>query len=234
LRDDMTYPDYRVVIITLDQHTAGPIARLSPKLAADFPGLRVDVFASAEWENDPSAMEAAVEAVGKADILIGNLVFLEDQLNAIVPAMRARRDHCDAFVGVIADPSIVELTRMGDLDMSKPASGPMAMLKKLRGAKSHDSASGAKKMKMLKRLPKILRLIPGKAQDLRTWFLCMQYWLGGSDENIEQMMRMLISRYSNRAEWNGISVCITQIFRLRGSRPIWLNCPKWMGRRSVS
>jgi magnesium chelatase subunit H len=62
----------------------------------------------------------------------------------------------------------------------------MAMLKKLRGAKSHDSASGAKKMKMLKRLPKILRLIPGKAQDLRTWFLCMQYWLGGSDENIEQ------------------------------------------------
>ena len=206
MRDDVTYPDYRVVIITLDQHTAGPIARLSPKLAAEFPGLRVDVFASAEWENDPSAMEAAVAAVGEADILVGNLVFLESQLNAIVPAMRARREHCDAFVGVIADPSIVELTRMGDLDMSKPASGPMAMLKKLRGAKSHDSASGAKKMKMLKRLPKILRLIPGKAQDLRTWFLCMQYWLGGSDENIEQMLRMLISRYSSHRDWNGITV----------------------------
>jgi magnesium chelatase subunit H len=206
LRDERTYPDYRVVIITLDQHTAGPIARLSPKLAAEFPGLAVDVFASAEWENDPNALQNAVDAVSQADILIGNLVFLESQLNAIVPAMRARRDHCDAFLGVIADPSIVELTRMGDLDMSKPASGPMAMLKKLRGAKSHDSASGAKKMKMLKRLPKILRLIPGKAQDLRTWFLCMQYWLGGSDENIEQMLRMLISRYSTRRDWNGLTI----------------------------
>lgn len=206
MRDELTYPDYRVVIITLDQHSAGPIARMSPRLAAEFPGLRVDVFASAEWENDPSALNAAIAAVGEADILIGNLIFLENQLNAIVPAMRARREHCDAFVGVIADPSIVELTRMGDLDMSKPASGAMAMLKKLRGAKSHDSSDGAKKMKMLKRLPKILRLIPGKAQDLRTWFLCMQYWLGGSDANIEQMLRMLISKYSNRGEWNGIKV----------------------------
>ncbi|MEJ6477990.1 MAG: cobaltochelatase subunit CobN, partial [Octadecabacter sp.] len=206
MRDEMTFPDYRVVIITLDQHTAGPIARLSPKLAAEFPGLRVDVFASAEWENDPSALDAAIAAVGEADILVGNLVFLENQLNAIVPAMRARRDHCDAFIGVIADPSIVELTRMGDLDMSKPASGAMAMLKKLRGAKSESSANGAKKMKMLKRLPKILRLIPGKSQDLRAWFLCMQYWLGGSDENIEQMLRMLLSKYSSRPAWNGLTI----------------------------
>jgi len=192
LRDELTYPDYRVVIITLDQHTAGPIARVTPKLASDFPGLRVDVFASAEWESTPQALEAAKAAIAKADIIVSNLVFLEDQLNAIVPAMRARRNHCDAIVGVLADTSIVELTKMGDLDMSKPASGPMALLKKLRGAKKHDTASGAKKMKMLRRLPKILKLIPGKAQDLRSWFLCMQYWLGGSDENIEQMMLSLI------------------------------------------
>ncbi len=56
---------------------------------------------------------------------------------------------------------------------------------------------------MLRRLPRILRFIPGKAQDLRAWFLCMQYWLGGSDDNIEQMMRFLVSRYARRAEWTG-------------------------------
>ena len=210
MRDELTYPedrpDYRVVIVTLDQHTAGPIARISPKLAVDFPGLRVDVFASAEWENNPQSLVEAKAAVAQADIIVSNLVFLEDQLNAIVPAILARREDCDAIVGVIADTSIVELTKMGDLDMSKPASGPMGLLKKLRGAKKHDSASGAKKMKMLRRLPKILKLIPGKAQDLRSWFLCMQYWLGGSDENIEQMMRMLLSRYSSRMDWRGIDV----------------------------
>ena len=61
--------------------------------------------------------------------------------------------------------------------------------------------SGKSKMKTLRRLPKILRLIPGKSQDLRNWFLSMQYWLGGSDENIEQMIRLLVSRYAVGQSW---------------------------------
>ncbi len=78
----------------------------------------------------------------------------------------------------------------------------MQLLKKLRGSKGSPSASsGEKQMAMLRRLPKILRFIPGKAQDLRAWFLLMQYWLGGSDDNIEQMMRFLVSRYATRADW---------------------------------
>jgi magnesium chelatase subunit H len=62
-----------------------------------------------------------------------------------------------------------------------------AFLKKLRGDRRKPSpASGEKQMALLRRLPKILRFIPGKAQDLRAWFLSMQYWLGGSDDNIER------------------------------------------------
>lgn len=203
MRDELTYPGYRVVIVTLDQHTAGPIARMSPRLAADFPGLRVDVFAAAEWDCNAQALEDCKAAVAEANIVIGNLLFLESQLKAIKPALEARRDALDAFVGVVADTEIVQLTKMGDLDMSKPASTAMRLLKKLRGKGAPSGKSGAKQMKILRRLPKILRLIPGKAQDLRTWFLCMQYWLGGSDENIEQMMRMLLGRYASRADWRG-------------------------------
>jgi magnesium chelatase subunit H len=48
------------------------------------------------------------------------------------------------------------------------------------------------------------KLIPGKAQDLRSWFLVMQYWLGGSDENIESMVRYLLGKYAKgREEWLG-------------------------------
>ena len=56
-------------------------------------------------------------------------------------------------------------------------------------------------MKMLRRIPKILKLIPGKSQDLRAWFLSMQYWLGGSDDNIENMIRFLVSRYTRVPAW---------------------------------
>ncbi len=140
-------------------------------------------------------------ALREADIVIANLLFLEEHVAPILPDLIAARDARDAFVGIIADGQIVKLTKMGDLDMGKPASAAMQLLKSLRGSKQPSSASGEKQMKMLRRLPKILRFIPGKAQDLRAWFLCMQYWLGGSDDNIEQMMRFLVSRYATRADW---------------------------------
>ena len=94
---------------------------------------------------------------------------------------------------------------MGDLDMAKPASGAMALMKKLRWSSKASAGSGAKQMKTLRRLPKILKLIPGKARDLRAWFLSMQYWLGGSDDNVEQMIRFLIGRYADRPDWHGAS-----------------------------
>ena len=47
-------------------------------------------------------------------------------------------------------------------------------------------------MTMLRRLPKLLRLIPGTAQDLRVFFLMMQYWLAGSEENLRRMMHCLV------------------------------------------
>ncbi|MFQ6551093.1 magnesium chelatase subunit H [Aestuariibius insulae] len=201
MRDEMIRP-YRICVITLDAHSAGPAARAIQDLVADFPGLEINVFPAAEWGEHPEALTATKDAVAQADIIIANLLFLEEHIQAILPDLIERRPHCDAVVGLIADPQIVQLTKMGDLDMSKPASGAMALLKKLK-PKTKSASSGASQMRMLRRLPKILRLIPGKAQDLRAWFLSMQYWLGGSDDNIREMVRFLISRYADRAEWHG-------------------------------
>ncbi len=90
---------------------------------------------------------------------------------------------------------------MGTLDMMAPQSGAMKLMKRLRGSSKPSSSSGADKMRMLRRLPKILKFIPGKAQDLRAWFLTMQYWLGGSDDNVEAMIRFLLNRYAKCSEW---------------------------------
>ena len=198
-------PDYRVVIVTLDRHSAGPAARVEARLADTFPGLRLSVHAAAEWGGDPAALDAAKADVAEADIVIANLLFLEEHVRAIGPAIAARRARADAVVGCIAASEIVTMTRMGTLDMSQPASGVMAMLKKLRGSNKPSASSGEKQMAMLRRLPRILRFIPGKAQDLRAYFLSMQYWLGGSDDNVEALVRFLIGRYATRADWRGIS-----------------------------
>lgn len=208
MRDEMIRQPYTVVLLSLDRHAAGPAARVAPLLAQDFDGLELIIHAAAEWEKTPETLATAKADIARADIIVTSVIFLEDQVRAILPALKARRDDCDAMINLIADQEIVQLTRMGDLDMSRPASGIMGLLKKLKP--SSKSGSSAKDMtKMLRRLPKILRLIPGKSQDLRAWFLSMQYWLGGSDENIDGMVRFILSRYAtSRPEWLGTQVAL--------------------------
>ncbi|MEO0342649.1 MAG: magnesium chelatase subunit H [Pseudomonadota bacterium] len=194
---------YSVVILTLDAHIAGPVARAQARLERDFPGLELSVHAAAEWSENPQALDGARNAIGQADMVVSTILFLEEHITAVLPHLEARRPALDAFVGAVSDSQIVKLTKLGGLDMAKPESGMLALLKKLRGSSKKKQASGEKQMAMLKRLPKILRLIPGKAQDLRAYFLCMQYWLGGSDDNIEAMVRFLISRYAKDEGWRG-------------------------------
>ncbi|WP_299968823.1 magnesium chelatase subunit H [uncultured Roseobacter sp.] len=205
MRDDRSIggrlPGYRVVILTLDSHAAGPALRAMERLGADYPGLSLSIHAAAEWGETPGAFEAAREAVETGDIIIANLLFLEEHIARILPTLQARRDHCDAMIGVIADAAIVRLTRMGSLDMMAPQSGTMKLMKRLRGSSKPSSSSGAQKMALLRRLPKILKFIPGKSQDLRAWFLTMQYWLGGSDDNVEAMVRFLLGRYATGTGW---------------------------------
>jgi magnesium chelatase subunit H len=97
------------------------------------------------------------------------------------------------MIGMVCGPAIAKLTKLGSLDMSAPDSGVAKPLKGLRG-KSTGKAAGAGQLKMLKRLPEILRFLPGKAQNLRTYFLCMQCWLGGSDADIEAMLTYLVGK----------------------------------------
>lgn len=203
MRDDSFSPVYRFVVITLDSHAAGPAARVSSDLAMDFPGLEVSIHAAATWAENPAELEAARTAVRQADMIVANLLFIEEHINFILPDIIARRDECDAVVGVIADTQITNLTKMGDLDMSKPSSAAMKLLKKLK-PNTKKSSSGEASAKILRRLPQILKFLPGKAQDLRAYFLTMQYWLGGSDDNMREMVRFLISRYSRYEDWHQV------------------------------
>ena len=124
------------------------------------------------------------------------MLFLESQVTPLIGALEARAPHCDAIVGCLSAPEVVRLTRLGKFDMSKPQSGPIALLKRLKGKSGHKPTSGAAQARLLRRLPKILKFIPGTAQDVRAYFLTMQYWLAGSEDNIRNMIAALIERYA--------------------------------------
>ncbi|MES1984476.1 MAG: magnesium chelatase subunit H [Pseudomonadota bacterium] len=189
-------PPVRVVIVTLDNHLSGAVRRAEAQFAAGGQNISIGFHAAADWEEKPETLAAARADIARGDIILCTMLFLEDYINAVLPDLTARREDCDAMVGLMSGTEIVKLTRLGDYRMDKPASGPLALLKKLRGSSKPGASSGAKQMTMLRRLPKILRFIPGTAQDVRAYFLTLQYWLAGSDDNMVDLIRALIGRYA--------------------------------------
>ncbi len=186
----------RVVIVTLDNHLKGAVDRAEAVLGPE--GIDLSLHAAADWGSDPFELEKVKAAIATADVVIATMLFLDDHIQMILPALEARREACDAMVCMMSAGEVVRLTKMGNYRMDAPAKGPLALLKKLRGSSGKDGKpnSGAGQMKMLRRLPKILRFVPGTAQDVRAYFLTLQYWLAGSDENVVAMVRALIDRYA--------------------------------------
>ncbi len=190
----------RVVIVTMDSHLASATARASQLLARRLPGVMLSVHAASEWADDASALARCVADIGSADIVLASMLFMEEHFLPVLPALQARRDHCDAMVCIMSAGEVMRLTRIGRFSMDGSTRGPMAFLKKLRG-KSDDkkpgTTAGAQQMKMLRRIPKLLRFIPGTAQDVRAYFLTLQYWLAGSEENIASLVQLLVNGYAD-------------------------------------
>jgi len=186
----------KMVVVTMDTHFASSFNRANAQLKRDFPGLTWSLHAASEYTGNDALIAKCKADIASADIVLCGMLFLEDHFLPILDDLRARRMQCDAMVCMASATEVTQLTRFGLFDMSKPASGPMALLKKLRGGGGKDkpATGGAAQMKMLRRLPQLLRFIPGTAQDVRAYFITLQYWLGGSDDNVLNMVRHLIDR----------------------------------------
>ncbi len=190
----------RVVVVTMDSHLAGAALAAARGLKRELPGLAFAVHAADEWASDPEALEACRADIAAGDIVVAAMLFLEDHIQAVLPALAARRDGCDAMLGLLSAGEVMRLTRLGRFNMAGEAKGVMALLKRLRGSSKKDgnpaASSGRGQMKMLRELPKLLRFIPGTAQDVRAYFLALQYWLAGSEANLANLIRMLVHRYA--------------------------------------
>jgi magnesium chelatase subunit H len=185
----------RVVVVTMDSHLGGALSRAEGELRRELPNLEVTMHAADEWGGNPAALAACHADIGRADIVVAAMLFLEDHIRAVLPALTARREHCDAMICMLSAGEIVRLTRAGKFNMSAEATGAVAWLKRMRG-KSGTGSNARGQMKMLKQLPKLLRFIPGTAQDVRAYFMTLQYWLAGSQENLGSMVRLLVGRYA--------------------------------------
>ena len=190
----------RVVIVTLDNHLSGVMARAETALRRQLRGLELCTHAASTWEADPGALQTCLDDIAGGDIILVTMLFMEAHIEAVLPALSARRDDCDAMICCMSAPEVMRLTRMGRFRMDGEQSGPVALLKRLRGSsRGSRQSTGAQQLSVLRQLPRILRFIPGTAQDVRAYFLTLQYFLAGSEENMRGLVTVLIDRYAGGA-----------------------------------
>ena len=185
----------RVVLVTMDSHLGGALTRAECALRRDLLNLEVTMHTADEWGGDPAALTRCHADIARADIVIATMLFLEDHIRAVLPALAARRDQCDAMICMLSAGEVVKLTRVGKFNMSAESTGAIAWLKRMRG-RGGTGSNARGQMKMLRQLPRLLRFIPGTAQDVRAYFMALQYCLAGSEENLANMVRMLVGRYA--------------------------------------
>ena len=196
-------------MLTLDTHLSSAAQRSSAKLAQKLPGLEFHMHAATEYRASEEALQRCLSDVARADIVIVSMLFMEDHYLPVMDALTAQRDRCDAMVCIMSAPPVMQLTRMGKFSIGGQSSGLMGLLKKLRpkaaanaDEKTSGKSEGAKQMAMLRRIPKLLRFIPGTAQDVRIFFLAMRYWLAGSEQNLTNMVLTLVNRYAQGERQN--------------------------------
>ena len=191
----------KVVVVTLDNHLANATERANATLATELPGVQVVQHAAVDFASDADALAACLADIADGDIVIATMLFMEQHIQPVLPALAARRDHCDALICCMSAPDVMKLTRLGAFTMDGSSRGALSFLKKLKPKKAeagqNNSSAGARQVAMLRRIPQLLRFIPGTAQDVRAYFLTLQYWLSGSEENVVRMVRFLVDRYAD-------------------------------------
>ncbi|XP_059668410.1 magnesium-chelatase subunit ChlH, chloroplastic [Cornus florida] len=130
-----------------------------------------------------------------ANIFIGSLIFVEELALKIKTAVEKERDRLDAVLVFPSMPEVMRLNKLGSFSMSQlgQSKSPFFQLFK----KKKQSAGFADSMlKLVRTLPKVLKYLPSdKAQDARLYILSLQFWLGGSPDNLVNFLKMISGSY---------------------------------------
>lgn len=194
----------RIVYVVLESQYQSSLTAAARNINSSNPDISVQVTGYLLEElRDPGNYEAFKKDVGEANIFIGSLIFVQDLAELVVDAVKPVRDRLDACVIFPSMPDVMRLNKLGTFSMAQlgQSKSNSAIAQFMRKKKQESGASFEDSMlKLLRTLPKVLKYLPNdKAQDARSFMLSFQYWLGGSADNIQNFLLMVIDKYVSLA-----------------------------------
>ncbi|GMY18888.1 magnesium-chelatase subunit ChlH, chloroplastic [Fagus crenata] len=144
---------------------------------------------------DESTYKSFCKDLEDANIFIGSLIFVEELALKVKDAVEKERDRLDAVLVFPSMPEVMRLNKLGSFSMSQLGQSKSPFFQLFKRKKQ--SAGFAESMlKLVRTLPKVLKYLPSdKAQDARLYILSLQFWLGGSPDNLQNFLKMISGSY---------------------------------------
>jgi magnesium chelatase subunit H len=183
-------------VVTLNNHLVGALRQAARHLEKAGHPIDLRIHVAADW-SDPASLERLAGDVAASRIVLVTQLFLQDQVDRVAPLLDAAGDSEQTQVCVMCHSDLTQRTHMGGFNPGAPSRwSPAGLMRRLRGGRSGGGNTGKRELRNLKRAQKILRFVPGSAQDLRVYLLVLQAWLTGSEDNLREMLRVLTLRYA--------------------------------------
>ncbi len=197
----------KVVYVVLEPQYQSSLSAAVRSINQSHPNLAVEISGYLIEElRDPQNYEDFQRDVAQANIFIASLIFLEDLADKVVAAVEPHRDRLDVAVVFPSMPQVMRLNKMGSFSLAQIGQSKSVISQFMKKRKEQSGAGFQDAMlKLLRTLPQVLKYLPmDKAQDARNFMLSFQYWLGGSQDNLENFLLMLADKYVFKgAEING-------------------------------
>ncbi|MBW4465753.1 MAG: magnesium chelatase subunit H [Pegethrix bostrychoides GSE-TBD4-15B] len=188
----------KVVYVVLEPQYQSSLSAAVRSINQNNPDIAIEISGYLLEElRSPENYEALQQDVAEANVFIASLIFIEELAEKVVAAVEPHRDHLDVAVVFPSMPQVMRLNKMGSFSMAQLGQSKSAIAQFMRKRKEKSGASFQDGMlKLLQTLPKVLKYLPmDKAQDARNFMLSFQYWLGGSADNLENFLLMLVDKY---------------------------------------
>jgi len=197
---------FKVVYVVLESQYQSSLTAACKRINAGQPDVAVECSGYILEElRDEKNFEQFKKDVGEANIFIGSLIFVQELADKVVSVVEPNRERLDAVCVFPSMPQVMKLNKIGSFTMASMGQSKNVISDFMKKNKPKGTSFQDGMLKLVRTLPKVLKYLPGdKAQDARSFMMSLQYWLGGSPENIEALLLNLANNYVGPIKEKGL------------------------------
>ncbi|KAL9252042.1 Magnesium-chelatase subunit ChlH, chloroplastic-like protein [Drosera capensis] len=190
-------PVVKIVYVVLEaqyQSSLSAAVRSLNKTGGGFASFEVVGYLVEELR-DENTYQSFCKDLEDANIFIGSLIFVEELAVKVKNAVEVVRDRMDAVLVFPSMPEVMRLNKLGSFSMAQLGQSKSPIFQLFKNKKK-SSGFADNMLKLVRTLPKVLKYLPSdKAQDARLYILSLQFWLGGSPDNLINFLKMISGSY---------------------------------------